>query len=266
MTTTTTGTTGITTTKAEAEAEPESEPETEPACTCTTVDGTTLTGSSGPATTQSLESLSEAADQATAALAKAREEIAAADAAIEAANGASSQLDAIDFSQFASTRFKRQASSITPYPVPTTCASVLTLMDDITDILANNPAGVTPLITTLVTIFTTALETPCTDDDIASLDSKKDAAKSTAEEAVAKQTNIKAAATEDYNAANEEILLQDAGGSTIAAGSAAPTVATMLVEPTTTSEGEPDTPLTLGMVEKIEKELERVLCPHHTQL
>ena len=188
MTTTTTGTTGITTTKAEAEAEPESEPETEPACTCTTVDGTTLTGSSGPATTQSLESLSEAADQATAALATALEEIAAADAAIEAANGASSHLDAIDFSQFASMRFKRRASSTTPYPVPTTCASVLTLMDDITHTLANNPAGVTPLITALVEI-TTPLDTPCTEDDIASLDSKKDAAKSTAEEAVANQIN-----------------------------------------------------------------------------
>ena len=48
---------------ASPETEPEAEPEAEgrrigrQACTCTTADGTTLTGSSGPATTQSLESL-----------------------------------------------------------------------------------------------------------------------------------------------------------------------------------------------------------------
>merc|ERR1719500_533676 len=70
---------------------------------------------------------------------------------------------------------------------------------------------------------------------------KKDAAKSTAEDAVATQTNLKTAATEDYNTANEEIIslnaqIADGGGSTIAAGTAAPTVATVYVEPTTTGE------------------------------
>jgi len=62
----------------------------------------------------------------------------------------------------------------------------------------------------------------------AHLDTKKDAAKSTAEDAVATQTNLKAAATEEYNTANEEIIslnaqIADGGGSTIAAGTAAPT-------------------------------------------
>jgi hypothetical protein len=160
------------------------------------------TGSSGPTTTQSLESLSAAAAQASADAEAALAAIAAADAAIEAANAASSQLDNIDFSQFAGRRFKRQAS--TSYPVPTTCTSVLTLMDDITNTLTNNPASVTPLITALLAIAT-PLATPCTTDDISSLNSKKDAAKSTADEAVAKQTNLKAAATEKYNTANEEV-------------------------------------------------------------
>merc|ERR1712088_230756 len=198
------------------------------------------TGSSGPTTTQSLESLSAAADQARADAEAALAAIAAADAAIEAASAAASQLDNIDFSQFGGRRFKRQASSTTAYPVPTTCASVLVLMDDITTTLADNPAGVTPLITALFAIATPLAE-PCTADDLTTLDSKKDAAKSTAEAAVATQTNLKAAATEEYNAANEEIIslnaqIADGGGSTIAAGTAAPTVATVYVEPTTSGE------------------------------
>merc|ERR1712032_1302974 len=86
--------------------------------------------------------------------------------------------------------------------------------------------------------ITTPLAAPCSDDDFNSLNSKKDAAKSTADDAVAKQTNLKAAATDDYNAANEEIIslnaqIAEAGGSTIAAGTAAPTVATVFVEQTT---------------------------------
>merc|ERR1712168_293931 len=186
------------------------------------------TGSSGPTTTQSLDSLTDAVNQAREDADAALAAIAAADAAINAANAASSQLDSIDFSAFASRRFKRQASSTTAYPVPTTCTSVLTLMDDITTTLLSNPAGVTPLITALLAI-TTPLAEPCSLDDINSLDSKKDDAKSTAEDAVAKQTNLKAAATEKYNAANEEIIslneqISAAGGTTIAAGTAAPTV------------------------------------------
>merc|ERR1711990_288185 len=200
---------------------------TGPTGTGSTGDFTGSTGSSGPTTTQSLESLSEAADQARAA----------ADAAIEAASTAASELGKIDFSQFGSNRFKRQASSTTAYPVPTTCATVLVLTDDITTTLADNPAGVAHLITALLAI-TAALAEPCTADDLNSLNSKKDAAKSTAEDAVATQTNLKAAATADYNAANEEIIslnaqIADAGGSTLPAGTAAPTVATVYVEPTT---------------------------------
>merc|ERR1712168_905545 len=151
------------------------------------------TGSSGPTTTMSLDSLSDAVNQAREAAEAALTAIAAADAAIDAANAASSQLDSIDFSAFAGRRFKRQASSTTAYPVPTTCSSVLTLMDDITTTLSSNPAGVTPLITALLAI-TTPLAEPCSAEDINSLDSKKDDAKSTAEDAVAKQTNLKAAA------------------------------------------------------------------------
>merc|ERR1712130_55526 len=199
------------------------------------------TGSSGPTTTQSLDSLTDAVNQAREDADAALAAIAAADAAINAANAASSQLDSIDFSAFAGRRFKRQASSTTAYPVPTTCTSVLILMDDITTTLSSNPAGVTPLITALLAI-TTPLSEPCSADDINSLDSKKDDAKSTAEDAVAKQTNLKAAATEEYNAANEEIMslneqISAAGGTTIAAGTAAPTVATMFVEPTTDATG-----------------------------
>merc|ERR1711990_1254298 len=200
------------------------------------------TGSSGPTTTMSLDSLSDAVNQAREAAEAALTAIAAADAAIDAANAASSQLDSIDFSTFAAGRFKRQASSTTAYPVPTTCASVLTLMDDITNTLSSDPAGVTPLITALLAIIPGMLDPACSADDINSLGSKKDAAKSTAQDAVAKQTNLKAAATDKYNAANEEIIslneqISAAGGSTIAAGTAAPTVATMFVEPTTDATG-----------------------------
>merc|ERR1719391_1739168 len=123
------------------------------------------TGSSGPTTTQSLDSLTDAVNQAREDADAALAAIAAADAAINAANAASSQLDSIDFSAFASRRFKRQASSTTAYPVPTTCASVLILMDDITTTLSSNPAGVTPLITALLAI-TTPLAEPCSADDI----------------------------------------------------------------------------------------------------
>merc|ERR1712233_88421 len=204
--------------------------------------GTGSTGSSGPTTTQSLESLGAAAAQAQADAEEALAKIAAADAAIEAASNAASQLNDIDFNQFLpQRRFRRQASTTTAYPVPTTCATVLILMDDITTTLSDNPAGVTPLITALFAI-TTPLAEPCTAEDVSSLESKNDAAKSTAEAAVAEQTNLKAAATDDYNAANEEIIslneqIADGGGSTIAAGTAAPTAATVYVEPTTGGTG-----------------------------
>merc|ERR1712233_214332 len=220
----------------------ESTEATGPTETGPTEPGTGSTGSSGPTTTQSLESLGAAAAQAQADAEEALAKIAAADAAIEAASNAASQLNDIDFNQFLpQRRFRRQASTTSAYPVPTTCASVLILMDDITTTLSDNPAGVTPLITALFAI-TTPLAEPCTAEDVSSLESKNDAAKSTAEAAVAEQTNLKAAATDDYNAANEEIIslneqIADGGGSTIAAGTAAPTVATVYVEPTTGGTG-----------------------------
>ena len=210
-------------------------------------------GSDGSATTQSLDSLSDAAGQAKDEADKASAEIAAADAAIDAANNAASELDKLDLSKFTSgSRIKRQnenniiappglnvqvdsssetVTSSSAYPVPTTCAAVLTLMDEITDTLKNNPAGVTPLMTALSAIKT-PLATPCSADDITTLTTKKNTAKSTADTAVGEQTKLKAAATEKYNTANDKLIslneqIAAQGGSTIAAGTAAPTVATM---------------------------------------
>merc|ERR1719300_1523943 len=82
----------------------------------------------------------------------------------------------------------------------------------------------------------TPLAEPCSADDISQLETKRDTAKSTATAAVTRQTNLKAAATEKYNAANEKLQslnqqLAAQGGSTIAAGTAAPTVATMPTVP-----------------------------------
>merc|ERR1711936_348086 len=137
-------------------------------------------------------------------------------------------------------RLRRQdASTTTAYIVPTTCSEVFTLMDDIATTLADNPAGVTPLITAL-TAIRTPLDTPCTLDDVTSLGDKASAAKETANAAVAEQTNLKAAAAEAYNAANEELMaineaIFNGGGTTIPAGTAAPTFATVYVEPTTGS-------------------------------
>ena len=53
-------------------------------CTCTTADGTTLTGKSGPTATQSLESLSEDADEARADAETARAAFIDVDTDIEA--------------------------------------------------------------------------------------------------------------------------------------------------------------------------------------
>merc|ERR1712181_163537 len=137
------------------------------------------TGSGGSATTESLDSLSNAADQAKEDVEKATAEIAAADAAINAANDAASKLEQLDLKKFTNSgsRFKRQSennnnivapagvqidqqsssSSVTASSardVPTTCTSLLKLMDDITETLTNNPAGVTPLMTALSAIKT----------------------------------------------------------------------------------------------------------------
>ena len=210
-------------------------------------------GPGGSATTQSLESLSDAAEQAKDERDTASKEIKAADAAIKAADNAASKLDLLDLSKFTSgSRFKRQNENIivtaagvalqvdsssdtvtssSAYPVPTTCASLLKLMDEITDTLTNDPAGVTPLMTALEAIET-PLATPCSADDITKLTTKKNTAKSTADTAVEEQTKLKAAATEKYNTANDKLIslnkqIAAQGGKTIAAGTAAPTVATM---------------------------------------
>merc|ERR1719234_144440 len=190
------------------------------------------TGSGGSATTQSLDSLSNAADQAKEDVEKATAEIAAADAAINAANDAASKLEQLDLKKFTSSgsRFKRQndnnnnivapagadvqidqqssSSSVTASSardVPTTCTSLLKLMDDITETLTNNPAGVTPLMTALSAIVTPLAE-PCSADDITELTAKKNTAKTTADTAVAEQKKIKTAATEKYDTASEKLI------------------------------------------------------------
>merc|ERR1712190_674962 len=194
------------------------------------------TGSAGPSTTQSLGSLSDAVNAAKEEADAALAEIAAADAAIEAASGASSALDDFDFASLASSRrLKRQADATTAaYPVPNTCDGVVQLFVDLIDKLTNDPASVGPLVVALTTKVT-PLATPCDADAVAGIEDQGESAKSTADNAVAEQTNLKAAATDKYNAANDEInslneQIAAQGGSTIAAGTAAPTVATMFVE------------------------------------
>merc|ERR1712227_459817 len=194
------------------------------------------TGSAGPSTTQSLGSLSDAVNAAKEEADAALAEIAAADAAIEAASGASSALDDFDFASLASSRrLKRQADATTAaYPVPDTCDAVVQLFVDLIDKLTNDPASVGPLVVALNSIVT-PLATPCDADAVAGIEEQGESAKSSADNAVAEQTNLKAAATDKYNAANDEInslneQIAAQGGSTIAAGTAAPTVATMFVE------------------------------------
>merc|ERR1711971_230338 len=70
-------------------------------------------------------------------------------------------------------------SSSSANDVPTTCANLLKLMDEITETLTNNPAGVTPLMTALSAIVTPLAE-PCSPDDITQLTTKKNTAKTTA--------------------------------------------------------------------------------------
>ena len=79
-------------------------------------------------------------------------------------------------------------------------------MNDISETLSDIPAGVTPLIAALLAI-TTPMAASCSEDDFNRFNSiKRDAAKSTADDFIAKQTNHKTAATDEYNAANEEII------------------------------------------------------------
>merc|ERR1712156_1187511 len=206
--------------------------------TGSTFDGFTgSTGSAGPSTTQSLGSLSDAVNAAKEEADAALAEIAAANAAIEAASGASSALDDFDFASLSTPlrRLKRQADATTAtYPAPNTCDGVVQLFVDLIDMLTNDPASVGPLVAALNNIVV-PLDTPCDADAVAGIEEQGESAKSTADNAVAEQTNLKAAATDKYNAANDEInslneQIAAQGGSTIAAGTAAPTVATMFVE------------------------------------
>merc|ERR1712088_1261791 len=191
--------------------------------TGSTFDGFTgSTGSAGPSTTQSLGSLSDAVNAAKEEADAALAEIAAADAAIEAASGASSALDGFDFASLASSRrLKRQADATTAaYPVPNTCDGVVQLFVDLIDKLTNDPASVGPLVVALNNIVV-PLDTPCDADAVAGIEEQGQSAKSTADNAVAEQTNLKAAATDKYNAANDEInslneQIAAQGGSTIA--------------------------------------------------
>merc|ERR1712107_941597 len=80
--------------------------------------------------------------------------------------------------------------------------------------LTNDPASVGPLVVALNSIVT-PLATPCDADAVAGIEEQGESAKSSA-------------ANDEINSLNEQIAAQ--GGSTIAAGTAAPTVATMFVE------------------------------------
>merc|ERR1712192_175697 len=227
-------------------------------------------GSDGSATTQSLDSLTDAAEQAKEDVEKATAEIAATDAAINAANDAASKLEQLDLTKFTSSgsRFKRQndnnnnivapagadvqidqqssSSSVTASSardVPTTCTSLLKLMDDITETLTNNPAGVTPLMTALSAIKTPLAE-PCSADDITQLTTKKNTAKTTADSAVKEQEKLKAAATEKYKTANDKLTslneqITAQGGLAIVAGTAAPGAVTGSPEATGAVTGAP---------------------------
>merc|ERR1712172_392759 len=227
------------------------------------------TGTGGSATTQSLDSLSNAAEQAKEDVEKASAEIAAADAAINAANDAARKLEQLDLKKFTSSgsRFQRQSennnnivapaganvqsdqqsSSVTASSardVPTTCTSLLKLMDDITETLTNNPTSVTPLMTALSAIKTPLAE-PCSADDITQLTTKKNTAKTTADSAVKEQEKLKAAATEKYKTANDKLTslneqITAQGGSAIVAGTAAPGAVTGSPEATGAVTGAPE--------------------------
>merc|ERR1712172_289285 len=128
--------------------------------------------------------------------------------------------------------------------VPTTCTSLLKLMDDITETLTNNPAGVTPLMTALSAIKTPLAE-PCSADDITQLTTKKNTAKTTADSAVKEQEKLKAAATEKYKTANDKLTslneqITAQGGSAIVAGTAAPGAVTGSPEATGAVTGAPE--------------------------
>ena len=173
-------------------------------------------GSGGSTTTKSLDSLSDAADQAKEDADKASAEMAAADVASKLDRQCRQQLDLRKFTSGLHFMRQNENNIITSadvsvqidssgetyssgYPVPTTCASLLKLMDDITETLTNNPAGVTALLS-----IKTPLAITCSADDITKLTTKKNTAMSTADSAVTEQTKLEAAATEKYNTGNDK--------------------------------------------------------------
>ena len=95
-------------------------------------------------------------------------------------------------------------TSSSNYPVPTTCANLKALMDDITGALKGNPADVRPMIDALKAIKKPLAE-PCSQDDISQLETKRTTAKAAALDAIIKQDEIQKAAFKKLKAANEKL-------------------------------------------------------------
>ena len=174
----------------------------------------------------------EAKDTALAA-------ITAADEAIHTANEAREKVSSFDFKTLTATKPPGyQASSlVSAYPFPATCVAVSMLLDGIVDMLVNDPAAVTPLMAALGSI-SLPLDVPCTSEAVASLYNKGNEVISTADDAIAVQTNLKTQAIEEYKEANDVIisLNEPIGFQTVAAGTPSPiAVATMFVEREATS-------------------------------
>ena len=192
------------------------------------------TASAVHSTTRSLGNLFDIVNAAMEAKDTALAAITAADEAIHTANEAREKVSSFDFKTLTATKpLGYQASSIvSAYPLPATCDAVSMLLDDIVDILIDNPAAVTPLMAALGSI-SLRLDVPCTSEAVASLYNKGNEVISTADDAIAVQTNLKTQAIEEYKEANDVIisLNEPIGFQTVAAGTPSPiAVATMFVE------------------------------------
>ena len=192
------------------------------------------TASAVHSTTRSLGNLLDIVNAAMEAKDTALAAITAADEAIHTANEAREKVSSFDFKTLTATKPPGyQASSlVSAYPFPATCDAVSMLLDDIVDILIDNPAAVTPLMAALGSI-SLPLDVPCTSEAVESLYNKGNEVLSTADDAIAVQTNLKTQAIEDYKEANDVIisLNEPIGFQTVAAGTPSPiAVATMFVE------------------------------------
>ena len=197
------------------------------------------TASAVHSTTRSLGNSSDIVNAAMEAKETGLAAITAADEAIHAANEARDEVSSFDFMALTATKPPGyQASSIvSANPLPATCDAVSMLLDDIVDILINNPAAVTPLMAALESI-SLPLDVSCTSEAVESLYNKGNEVISTADNAIAVQTNLKAQAFEDYKEANDVIisLNEPIGFQTIVAGTPPPiAVATIFVEKEATS-------------------------------